>query len=156
LHSFTLLASVLSSLILSYVNASSQLTIILETIEQQTVELQKLNAIISATENEMRVLKKQYQKRTWVKWREKEETGEGKGIILLMKGKYEAGVEERNFTGNSFYYKLTICYVSNILHSLGIQLIDRNDELCILYEKSNIQESIIRNGDIELRRKEEV
>ncbi len=46
------------------------------------------------------------------------------------------GVEDRNFT--------------------GIQLIDRNDELCILYEKSNIQESIIRNGDIELRKKEEV
>lgn len=35
-------------------------------------------------------------------------------------------------------------------------LIDRNDELCILYEKANIQESIIRNGEIELRKKEEV
>ena len=27
---------------------------------------------------------------------------------------------------------------------MGIQLIDRNDELCILYEKSNIQENILK------------
>lgn len=32
----------------------------------------------------------------------------------------------------------------------GIQLIDRNDELCILYEKSNIQEAILRKGDEEM------
>lgn len=30
---------------------------------------------------------------------------------------------------------------------MGIQLIDRNDELCILYEKSNIQENILKNGE---------
>ena len=41
--------------------------------------------------------------------------------------RYEVAVEERNYT--------------------GIQLIDRNDELCILYEKSNIQEQIMRNGE---------
>ena len=29
---------------------------------------------------------------------------------------------------------------------MGIQLIDRNDELCILYEKSNIQENILKLG----------
>jgi len=52
-----------------------------------------------------------------------------------LKRQYEMGVEERNFT--------------------GIQLIDRNDELCILYEKCNIQESILRNGEIDLRKKEE-
>jgi hypothetical protein len=46
-------------------------------------------------------------------------------------------VEERNYT--------------------GIQLIDRNDELCILYEKSNIQEQIMRNGEYEfLQRQNEV
>ena len=33
----------------------------------------------------------------------------------------------------------------------GIQLIDRNDELCILYEKSNIQDDVLRNGHIEFR-----
>lgn len=37
----------------------------------------------------------------------------------------------------------------------GIHLIDRNDELCILYEKSNIQQAIIRKGDEELRSREE-
>jgi len=40
---------------------------------------------------------------------------------------YEQACEERNF--------------------MGIQLIDRNDELCILYEKSNIQENILKNGE---------
>lgn len=51
--------------------------------------------------------------------------------------RYEVAVEERNYT--------------------GIQLIDRNDELCILYEKSNIQEQIMRNGEYEfLQRQNEV
>lgn len=57
--------------------------------------------------------------------------------MLDLKNQYENRVQERNFT--------------------GIQLIDRNDELCILYEKSNIQENIIKNGEVELRkRKKEV
>jgi hypothetical protein len=48
---------------------------------------------------------------------------------------YEQACEERNF--------------------MGIQLIDRNDELCILYEKSNIQENILKNGEQKIREKEE-
>uniref|UniRef100_A0A7S1KQT3 Cilia- and flagella-associated protein 58 central coiled coil domain-containing protein n=1 Tax=Percolomonas cosmopolitus TaxID=63605 RepID=A0A7S1KQT3_9EUKA len=53
--------------------------------------------------------------------------------MLDLKSQYENRVQERNFT--------------------GIQLIDRNDELCILYEKSNIQENIIKNGEVELRKR---
>ncbi len=49
--------------------------------------------------------------------------------------KYEMACESRNY--------------------MGIQLIDRNDELCILYEKSNIQENILKNGEQEIRQKEE-
>ena len=49
--------------------------------------------------------------------------------------KYEMACESRNY--------------------MGIQLIDKNDELCILYEKSNIQESILKNGEQEIRQKEE-
>ena len=37
----------------------------------------------------------------------------------------------------------------------GIQLIDRNDELCILYEKHNIQANILKNGDEQLAKLEE-
>ena len=48
---------------------------------------------------------------------------------------YEQACEERNF--------------------MGIQLIDRNDELCILYEKSNIQENILKNGEQKIREKED-
>ena len=50
--------------------------------------------------------------------------------MVRLKKQYETAVEERNYT--------------------GIQLIDRNDELCILYEKCNIQEQILRNGELQL------
>jgi hypothetical protein len=41
--------------------------------------------------------------------------------------KYEMACEHRNY--------------------MGIQLIDRNDELCILYEKANIQENTLKEGE---------
>lgn len=41
--------------------------------------------------------------------------------------KYEMACESRNYQ--------------------GIQLIDKNDELCILYEKSNINENILKTGE---------
>merc|ERR1712072_1633510 len=46
---------------------------------------------------------------------------------VILRRKYEQAVETRNFT--------------------GIQLIDRNDELCILWEKSNIQEKLLKKGE---------
>ena len=49
--------------------------------------------------------------------------------------KYETACESRNY--------------------MGIKLIDRNDELCILYEKSNIHENVLKNGEQEIREKEE-
>ncbi|KNC53536.1 coiled-coil flagellar protein [Thecamonas trahens ATCC 50062] len=55
--------------------------------------------------------------------------------MLKLKTQYEAAVEDRNFT--------------------GIQLIDRNDELCILYEKANFQDRVLRTGELELRDREE-
>merc|ERR1712167_138929 len=55
--------------------------------------------------------------------------------MVGLKKKYEMTMEERNFT--------------------GIQLIDRNDELCILYEKANIQEAILHQGQVELRKREQ-
>ncbi|KAJ1437485.1 MBO2, coiled coil flagellar protein [Ochromonadaceae sp. CCMP2298] len=55
--------------------------------------------------------------------------------MLHLKGKYEHGVEDRNVT--------------------GVQLIDRNDELCILYERSNQQQEALRRGETESLRKEE-
>ena len=78
-----------------------------EQVEQQIVEIDKLNSIINTMEKEM----------------------------LQLKKKYEMAVEARNYT--------------------GIQLIDRNDELCILYEKSNIQEQTIKKGEIEIRKRED-
>lgn len=34
----------------------------------------------------------------------------------------------------------------------GVTLIDRNDELCILYEKANVQDAVARAGEAELER----
>lgn len=53
--------------------------------------------------------------------------------MLRLKKQYETQVELRNHT--------------------GITLIDRNDELCILYEKSNIQEMVLKQGDVVLTRR---
>lgn len=55
--------------------------------------------------------------------------------MLKLKRDYERAVEARNFS--------------------GVQLIDRNDELCILYEKSNIQEETLKKGEISLKEREE-
>jgi len=55
--------------------------------------------------------------------------------MVSMKTKYEMTMEERNF--------------------MGIQLIDRNDELCILYEKANIQDTILHKGQVDLRKREQ-
>ncbi|KAF4129429.1 hypothetical protein GN958_ATG21384 [Phytophthora infestans] len=70
-----------------------------EQVEQQIVEIDKLNGIITHTEKE----------------------------LLRLKKKYELAVDARNGT--------------------GVQLIDRNDELCILYEKSNLQEQALNSGE---------
>ena len=48
--------------------------------------------------------------------------------MLRLKKRYEVAVEERNYT--------------------GIQLIDRNDELCILYEKANMQQTVLKKGEL--------
>jgi uncharacterized coiled-coil DUF342 family protein len=57
--------------------------------------------------------------------------------MVILRRKYEQAVETRNFTGT--------------------QLIDRNDELCILWEKSNIQEKLLKKGeDAMLTKAEEI
>lgn len=55
--------------------------------------------------------------------------------MILIRKQYEVACESRNY--------------------MGVQLIDRNDELCILYEKTNIQESIIKNGETEINKLED-
>merc|ERR1712195_450048 len=55
--------------------------------------------------------------------------------MVVLKRDYEKAVEDRNHT--------------------GIQLIDRNDELCILWEKHNIQEQVLTKGELELQSREE-
>lgn len=37
----------------------------------------------------------------------------------------------------------------------GVQLVEREEEVCIFYEKLNIQETMIRNGNVALSAMEE-
>lgn len=53
--------------------------------------------------------------------------------MLDLKGTYERAIEDRNVT--------------------GVQLIDRNDELCILYERSNQQQQAFKAGELLLLKK---
>mmetsp|Transcript_7128 Transcript_7128/g.25489 ORF Transcript_7128/g.25489 Transcript_7128/m.25489 type:complete len:571 (+) Transcript_7128:597-2309(+) len=78
-----------------------------EVVEQQIVELDKLNGILNGLERAM----------------------------LRLQAAYAKAVEQRNGT--------------------GINLIDRNDELCILYEKVNLQEFTIKSGDVGVRQRTE-
>ena len=55
--------------------------------------------------------------------------------IVKLKKQYEVAVEQRNRT--------------------GVELVDRNDELCILYEKSNILEETSKRGEAHIRVKQE-
>ncbi|RNA21673.1 coiled-coil domain-containing protein [Brachionus plicatilis] len=52
-----------------------------------------------------------------------------------LRKRYEDAVKERNYR--------------------GLELIKRNEELCVICERSNTQDSIIKNGNIELQTREE-
>jgi hypothetical protein len=78
-----------------------------EIVDQQIVEIDKLNSLINGLEKRM----------------------------LSLKVDYERAVVSRNLA--------------------GVQLIDRNDELCILYEKANIQEQTLKQGEICLQKKDQ-
>ena len=40
-------------------------------------------------------------------------------------------------------------------NDMGLQLIERNEEVCVFYEKLNLQESIIRKANLKLVTREE-
>lgn len=56
-------------------------------------------------------------------------------ILFQLRHRYEQSIQERN--------------------DLGLQLIERNEEVCVFYEKMNVQESIIRQANLELTAREE-
>ena len=56
--------------------------------------------------------------------------------IVTTKRSYELAVTHRNY--------------------IGVQLIDRNDELCILWEKANVQEHLLTRGELRIQDKIEM
>ncbi|RDD46769.1 Coiled-coil domain-containing protein 146 [Trichoplax sp. H2] len=79
-----------------------------EKVEQQRLNITKLNSIINSAELDM----------------------------LRLRERYESAVKDRN--------------------ERGIQLIERNEEVCVFYEKVNIQDTVIRNGNLEINAKDEM
>lgn len=55
--------------------------------------------------------------------------------MVQLRKQYELACESRNYQ--------------------GIQLIDRNDELCIVYEKLNIQDNVLAGGETEIKKLED-
>ena len=55
--------------------------------------------------------------------------------------------------GNPFISWMQV--IIELRNYTGVMLIDRNDELCVLYEKSNVQESVSKHGDTGLVRMED-
>jgi chromosome segregation ATPase len=55
--------------------------------------------------------------------------------MVSLKARYEGAVKERN--------------------AVGVHLLDRNDELCSLYEKLNIQQDVMKKGEIALQERED-
>ena len=97
------------------------------TVEQQIQEIDKLNIVINNLEKEMLLLKVTCPvmpcsfSLVLCALR-------GEVSVCVCQTRYEHSVEQRNLT--------------------GVQLIDRNDELCILYERSNQQQETIKKGEM--------
>ena len=98
---------------------------------QLVAEVGNLNSLINGIEKEMLKLKKRRDHTPRACTGEIARAGEADAHVR----RYEVAVEERNYT--------------------GIQLIDRNDELCILYEKSNMQQTVLKKGELAIREREE-
>jgi chromosome segregation ATPase len=91
------------------------------------VERNRWNVRLESAATRQRDLKQQMSKLNTVI------TGTEDDMLALKQG-YEDAVENRNYT--------------------GIQLIDRNDELCILFEKASVQEKVLKQGTLQLHQRE--
>ena len=111
-------------------------------LKEERHQVQKSRHDRDKTRGEINKLDLQIRQKQSISQQQVQEIGKLNAIIntlekemIELKHKHELACENRNYT--------------------GIQLIDRNDELCILYEKSNIQEGIQKKGEKEIRAKED-
>lgn len=99
-----------------------------QTCDNLRVEINKAQSRLSQAENSELDLKNRMRKLNTVITKTEDD-------MLDLKKNYEDAVENRNYA--------------------GVRLIDRNDELCILYEKANVQESILKQGMTMLNQRSE-
>jgi hypothetical protein len=119
-----------------------------DALDEQIAEIDKLNAIINGYEKQMLSLKRQYETQVrprvcrllrWVRRRLR-----CSGLPFHPSFSLQNGSQSLNLRCEG---SGAVSQVEMRNHT-GITLIDRNDELCILYEKANVQELVYKQGEV--------
>ncbi|XP_075252758.1 coiled-coil domain-containing protein 146-like [Convolutriloba macropyga] len=117
-----------------------------QTKEKQLAKsrLQRINAIVQrdTLRNEVTKLKRQNSHDKEVEKQQKRDIAKMNVMIELA-------------DKNAVFLRQRIKNSIQSRNDRGVQLIERNEEVCIFYEKVNIQNSILRNGQVELQSKED-
>ncbi|CAL1531513.1 unnamed protein product [Lymnaea stagnalis] len=110
----------------------------------QKHRLRRMNAIVMRDSLRNELAKQQRLEEEMKEKREQQKVDMAKLNLLINQGE-EQMVKLRNR------------YEKNVQHrnDRGIKLIERNEEVCVFYERVNIQDQMIRNGEVELNSKEE-
>ncbi|KAH9508117.1 hypothetical protein Btru_054756 [Bulinus truncatus] len=110
----------------------------------QKYRLKRMNAIVMRDSLRNELTKQQRTEEEMLEKREQQRVDLSKLNLMINQG------EEQMI-------KLRKRYKKNVQHrnERGVKLIERNEEVCVFYERVNIQEQMIRNGEVELKNKEE-
>ena len=117
-----------------------------QTKEKQLAKsrLQRINAIVQrdTLRNEVTKLRRQ-------NLHDKESEKQQKRDIAKMNSMIEMADK------NAVFLRQRIKSAIQNRNDRGVQLIERNEEVCIFYEKVNMQNAVLRNGQVELQAKED-
>ncbi|XP_059175835.1 coiled-coil domain-containing protein 146-like [Physella acuta] len=118
--------------------------VMLKDKDLQKQRLKRMNAIVMRDSLRNEVAKQRQLEEELKEKRDQQRTDMAKLNVMINQG------EEQMI-------KLRKRYERNVQHrnDRGIKLIERNEEVCVFYERVNIQDQMIRNGEVELKSLEE-
>ncbi|XP_013065193.2 coiled-coil domain-containing protein 146-like [Biomphalaria glabrata] len=118
--------------------------VMLKDKELQKNKLKRMNAIVMRDSLRNELTKQQHLAEEMKAKRDQQKVELGKLNLLINQGE-----EQMN--------KLKERFENNVKHrnERGVKLIERNEEVCVFYERVNIQDQMVRNGEVELKTKEE-
>lgn len=110
----------------------------------QKYRLKRMNAIVMRDSMRNELAKQQRLEEEMREKREQQKMDMSKLNLMINQGEEQM-------------VKLRKRYEKNVQHrnDRGVKLIERNEEVCVFCEKVNIQDQMIRNGEVELKSKEE-